>query len=120
MVRNPTRAACASALTRVQRNLTACPLGSRRALTWGLRRVGGVCVVACVRRASLRACVAAWNEATGAVEVLDNMQGKRTTPSFVSFTPTGRVVGQPAKDQVRPRPTHGLTALSSSLPSART
>ena len=65
-------------------------------------------------------CVAAWNEATGAVEVLDNMQGKRTTPSFVSFTPTGRVVGQPAKDQVRPRPTHGLTALSSSLPSART
>ena len=39
-------------------------------------------------------CVAVWNDSTGKVDVLSNAQGKRTTPSFVSFNSQGRVVGQ--------------------------
>lgn len=44
-------------------------------------------------------CVAAYDEATEKVIVLPNSIGERTTPSWVGFTSTGRVVGQPAKSQ---------------------
>lgn len=44
-------------------------------------------------------CVAAYDEATEKVVVLPNSIGERTTPSWVGFTSTGRVVGQPAKSQ---------------------
>mmetsp|Transcript_51536 Transcript_51536/g.117288 ORF Transcript_51536/g.117288 Transcript_51536/m.117288 type:complete len:326 (-) Transcript_51536:116-1093(-) len=53
-------------------------------------------------------CVAVWNDSTGKVDVLSNAQGKRTTPSFVSFNSQGRVVGQPAKDQCAMNPTNTL------------
>ena len=41
-------------------------------------------------------------------KVLANSVGARTTPSFVAFTPAGRVVGQPAKDQAAMNPANTL------------
>ena len=34
------------------------------------------------------------------VEIITNNQGNRTTPSYVAFTSTEQLVGDPAKDQV--------------------
>ena len=44
-------------------------------------------------------CVAAYDSSVNKVVVLPNSIGERTTPSWVAFTSTGRVVGQPAKQQ---------------------
>ena len=44
-------------------------------------------------------CVAVYDDKSEKVTVLPNSIGERTTPSWVGFTSTGRVVGQPAKSQ---------------------
>lgn len=44
-------------------------------------------------------CVAVFDTETQKVRVLPNNIGELTTPSWVAFTSTGRVVGQPAKSQ---------------------
>jgi heat shock protein 1/8 len=44
-------------------------------------------------------CVAAFDPATSKVKIIPNSQGELTTPSWVSFSSSGRVVGQPAKSQ---------------------
>jgi hypothetical protein len=46
-------------------------------------------------------CVAVFDNETQKVIVLPNSVGEKTTPSWVAFTNEGRVVGQPAKAQVR-------------------
>lgn len=43
-------------------------------------------------------CVAVWDEAENKVRVLPNSIGQLTTPSYVSFSAHGRVVGKDAKD----------------------
>lgn len=47
-------------------------------------------------------CVAVWRN--GGVEVIPNDQGNRTTPSYVAFTDTERLIGQSAKDQATHNP----------------
>ena len=47
-------------------------------------------------------CVAVWKN--GGVEVIPNDQGNRTTPSYVAFTETERLIGQAAKDQATHNP----------------
>jgi L1 cell adhesion molecule like protein len=44
-------------------------------------------------------CVAVFDDEAKEVKVLANSSGERTTPSYVSFTDEGRIVGQAAKAQ---------------------
>jgi len=53
-------------------------------------------------------CVAAYDSAQGKVVVLPNTIGELTTPSWVAFTETGRVVGQAAKNQAAMNPTNTI------------
>ena len=42
----------------------------------------------------------------GRVEIIANDQGNRTTPSFVAFNDTERLIGDAAKNQVAMNPTN--------------
>lgn len=42
----------------------------------------------------------------GKVEIIANDQGNRTTPSYVAFTDTERLIGDAAKNQVALNPTN--------------
>jgi len=44
----------------------------------------------------------------GKVEIIANDQGNRTTPSYVAFTDTERLIGDPAKNQVAINPTNTI------------
>ena len=47
-------------------------------------------------------CCAVWHN--GVVEIIANDQGNRTTPSYVAFTDTERLIGDAAKNQVSANP----------------
>lgn len=47
-------------------------------------------------------CVGVWQN--GRVEIIANSQGNRTTPSYVGFTDTERLIGDAAKNQVAMNP----------------
>ncbi|KAJ8943877.1 hypothetical protein NQ318_019359 [Aromia moschata] len=49
-------------------------------------------------------CVGVWQH--GKVEIIANDQGNRTTPSYVAFTDTERLVGDAAKNQVAMNPSN--------------
>ena len=44
----------------------------------------------------------------GKVEIIANDQGNRTTPSYVAFTDTERLIGDAAKNQVAMNPLHSV------------
>ncbi len=48
------------------------------------------------------------------VEIIANDQGNRTTPSYVAFTDTERLIGDPAKNQVSTNICRGKFSLFSS------
>ncbi|KAG5515327.1 hypothetical protein RHGRI_036390 [Rhododendron griersonianum] len=47
-------------------------------------------------------CVGVWQH--GRIEIIANDQGNRTTPSYVAFTDTHRLIGDGAKNQVAVNP----------------
>ena len=47
-------------------------------------------------------CVGVWKD--GQCEIIANDQGSRTTPSYVAFTETERLIGDSAKNQVAKNP----------------
>ncbi|XP_017786867.1 PREDICTED: heat shock protein 70 A1-like [Nicrophorus vespilloides] len=51
-------------------------------------------------------CVGVWQD--GKVEIIANDQGNRTTPSYVAFTDTERLVGDAAKNQVAMNPRNSV------------
>ncbi|MED6138532.1 70-kilodalton heat shock protein [Stylosanthes scabra] len=53
-------------------------------------------------------CVAAWEEQNGRAEIIVNDQGNRTTPSFVAFTDTQRLIGDAAKNQAASNPSNTI------------
>ncbi|MED6143020.1 70-kilodalton heat shock protein [Stylosanthes scabra] len=53
-------------------------------------------------------CVAAWEEQNGRAEIIVNDQGNRTTPSFVAFTDTQRLIGDAAKNQAAFNPSNTI------------
>ena len=48
----------------------------------------------------------------GKVEIIANDQGNRTTPSFVAFTETERLIGDAAKNQVAMNPSNTVFGTS--------
>ena len=51
-------------------------------------------------------CVGVWKN--GKVEIVANDQGNRTTPSYVAFTDTERLVGDAAKNQASMNPERSI------------
>lgn len=49
-------------------------------------------------------CVAVWQH--NRIEIIANNQGNRTTPSYVAFNETERLVGDAAKNQAAYNPTN--------------
>ncbi|KAL3274532.1 hypothetical protein HHI36_015914 [Cryptolaemus montrouzieri] len=51
-------------------------------------------------------CVGVWQQ--GKVEIIANDQGNRTTPSYVAFTDSERLIGDAAKNQVAMNPSNSV------------
>uniref|UniRef100_A0A453Q770 Uncharacterized protein n=1 Tax=Aegilops tauschii subsp. strangulata TaxID=200361 RepID=A0A453Q770_AEGTS len=51
-------------------------------------------------------CVAVWQN--GHVEIVANEQGNRTTPSYVAFTSSKRLIGDAAKNQADMNPANTI------------
>ncbi|XP_057436420.1 heat shock cognate 70 kDa protein 2-like [Lotus japonicus] len=53
-------------------------------------------------------CVAVWQEKNNRAEIIHNEQGNKTTPSFVAFTDTQRLIGDAAKNQAATNPSNTI------------
>ncbi len=62
------------------------------------------CLPAASHAQFIRSCVGVWQH--DRVEIIPNEQGNRTTPSYVAFTDTERLIGDAAKNQVAMNPTN--------------
>ena len=60
-------------------------------------------------------CVGFWQPENDRVEIIANDLGNRTTPSWVAFTDTLRLIGESAKNQAGINPTNTVFGPSLSL-----
>ena len=51
-------------------------------------------------------CVGVWQN--GKVDIIPNEYGERTTPSYVAFTDTGRLIGEEAKNKITRNPSNTI------------
>ncbi|KAJ8636798.1 hypothetical protein MRB53_011065 [Persea americana] len=58
-------------------------------------------------------CVGIWLTLQQRVEIITNDQGNRTSPSYVAFSNTERLIGEAAKNQVARNPVNTLFGMSS-------
>ena len=59
-------------------------------------------------------CVGVWKN--DGVEIIANDQGNRTTPSYVAFTDTERLIGDAAKNQAARNPENTVGEVLSKMP----
>jgi len=86
--------------------------GRRLSARWPLCRAGLVECEEAKRKApaigidlgTTFSCVGVWQR--DGVQIIENSEGKRTTPSFVAFTDTERLIGDAAKGQSARNPTN--------------
>ncbi|KAL2926013.1 putative mediator of RNA polymerase II transcription subunit 37c [Bienertia sinuspersici] len=53
-------------------------------------------------------CVGAWQPQDDLVEIITNDLGNRTTPSWVAFTETQRLIGEAATNQAASNPSNTI------------
>jgi len=51
----------------------------------------------------------------GKVEVIPNDAGRKTTPSFVSFTSNGRLIGEASKEIMRDKPVQSTSPVNNNV-----
>ena len=66
----------------------------------------GECPAIGIDLGTTNSCVAVWQNER--VEIIVNDQGKRTTASYVAFTPMEHLIGDAAKNQVPRNPTNSI------------
>ena len=64
--------------------------------------VSRLILLACAPSSHPRSCVGVWQN--NRVEIILNDQGNKETPCYVSFSDTGRLIGDAAKNQVALNP----------------
>ena len=70
----------------------------------GINRMAGSPAAIGIDLGTTYSCVGIWNEQDGGVQIIMNELGNRTTPSYVSFTDTGQLVGEAAKNDLANNP----------------
>ena len=90
-------------------NPSAVTTGARRGLsTSAIRRNAAGGHVVGIDLGTTNSCVAVMEGSTP--RVIENSEGMRTTPSYVAFTDSGKLVGIPAKRQAVTNPQNTLFA----------